>query len=77
MTNKQFVLAVFALLVVVGIAAIIGTVAINRHNTDAKIKADAAIEQTRIEQEAKLERTRERMNAVPWYKGGENKEAAE
>lgn len=40
-----------------------------------EISAKAQVEQTKILQEAESQRTKERMNAIPWYKGGENKTA--
>lgn len=41
--------------------------------TEAKINAQAEVERVQIEQKAATERTREWMNFIPWYKGGENK----
>lgn len=41
-----------------------------------EISAKAQVEQTKILQEAESQRTKERMNAIPWYKGGENKTTA-
>jgi hypothetical protein len=43
------------------------------YETQAKISAEAATEQKKIEEEAAVKRTQERMNLIPWYKGGENK----
>lgn len=41
--------------------------------TEAKINAQTEVERVQIEQKAATERTREWMNFIPWYKGGENK----
>lgn len=41
--------------------------------TEAKINAQTEVERVLIEQKAATERTREWMNFIPWYKGGENK----
>ncbi|MHC4297992.1 MAG: hypothetical protein ACYS7Y_11865 [Planctomycetota bacterium] len=73
MSNRAFWLGVCSLVTVVLIAGTIAAVSVARYERDSEINAQTAIEQTRIEQEAKLERTRERLNWIPWYKpeGGE------
>jgi hypothetical protein len=40
---------------------------------EAKINAQTEVQKTEIEQKAATERTREWMNFIPWYKGGQNK----
>jgi hypothetical protein len=75
MTRLQFALGFSCILGVIAIAGIIAVVRINSHEKQAEINRQIAIEQTKIEAAANLERTRERMNAIPWYKGGQNKKA--
>ena len=74
MTKRQLICCLSALVVVLLISGIVGYVCIERYKYASKINAQTEIERTRIEQEAKLERTRERMNWIPWYKGGSNKD---
>lgn len=74
--SKNTLTAIIAAVVgVVLIAGMIAGVSTYRYETDAKINAQSQVEKTKIEQEAESQRTKERMNAIPWYKGGENKTA--
>lgn len=84
MTKRQLTAVSLALVTTIAIAGIVAWTSVKSYQKDTEINAaiaieqaeierDADIAQTKIEQEAKLNRTRERMNLVPWYKGGENK----
>lgn len=67
MTNKQLIFGGMALasaITVAGIAAYVSTV---RYERDAEINKQTEIEKTRIKEEIKLKRTKERMQMIPWY----------
>lgn len=48
-------------------------VSLKAQETQAKINAQTQVEKTKLEEAAATQRTQERMNLIPWYKGGENK----
>ena len=73
MTNRQFALGLSIVGCVLLIAAIMASVSVARYRKEIEINAQMAVEKTRLEQDAKLARTKERMNIVPWYKSGENR----
>ena len=74
MTRRQLVFGLSSLGVAVVLIACVAVVSVIRYQRQAEINAQTQIERTRLEQAGKLERTRKRMNAIPWYKGGENKD---
>jgi len=74
MTKRQLIACVFALITVVSLAGIWSWTAQQRYDKEAEINAQTEIERIKIEAERDLKRTKERMNWVPWYKGGENKD---
>ncbi len=84
MTKRQLIACTFALVTVISLAGIYAWTSNQWYEKDAEINAQTVIEQTKIEKEVQLEeakikaekdlaRTKERMNMIPWYKGGENK----
>lgn len=74
MTNRQLTFGLAAIFAAIIVAGIIAYVSVVRYQSAIKVNAQTEIERTRIQEDAKLERTRERMNVIPWYKGGSNKD---
>ena len=68
MTTRETMMGFAVLATVLLIVGIIAFVAINRHQAQVEMNAQTEIEKTRIEQEAKIERTKERWSAVPWHR---------
>jgi hypothetical protein len=55
-------------------AEVTAEVAVKNAETAAQINAQTEIERTKITEAEATQRTKERMNWIPWYEGGENKE---
>jgi len=73
MTKIQLVFGSLVLATVITLAGIYAWTSVQKYEKETQINAQTAIEQTQIKEKAKVERTKERMNWIPWYKGGENK----
>jgi len=69
-TKKIVAIGVFVVITF----GIIAFVSIKRFEKEAEINAQTEVEKTKIEQEANVQRTRERMHWLPWYKDEENKQ---
>lgn len=80
MTRGQTIATVLVVLIVavalVAVTVINKDVAIKNAEVAAEINAQTEIEKTKIAEEEATRRTKERMNVIPWYSGGENKEQA-
>ena len=78
MTRGQTVTTVLVTLIaaiaLVAVTYINKDVAIKNAETAAEINAQTEIERTKIQEAESTARTKEWMNFVPWYEGGENKE---
>jgi len=57
----------------VACVAIIAFHDVEKKKIDAEINKQTEVEKTKASEAAATERTKERMNFVPWYSGGENK----
>lgn len=67
-SNKELVAYIAAIVAVVTVALIIGNTALKMHKIDAEINAQTEVERTQIEEEQHTNRTKERLNWIPWYK---------
>lgn len=65
MTKRQLFFGISILATVIIVAGIVGYVSTVRYEQQSKINAQTKIEKTRIEKEAELERTQERMKSLP------------
>jgi len=74
MNTKYLVLGISVCIVGAFAIGVTGYVEMKKFEKESEINAQTVIEQTKIQQDAEVQRTKERMNLVPWYKGGENKE---
>ena len=81
MTKTQLIALTFALITVVSLGGIYAWTSVKSYEKEAEINAqkaeiekEAAVEQAAIEADKALARTKERMNFIPWYKGGDNKD---
>ena len=69
MTKRQLIATTIIAISIVVLSIIFTVASIRNHQIDAEINAQSEIDATKIKEAAKLERTRERMNWVPWYDG--------
>lgn len=70
MTKRQLIFGALVLCTVIVIAGLITFTSISGQDKDMEINAQTEVERIKLEEAAKLQRTKERMKLVPWYKEG-------
>ena len=70
-SKRQFMFAVLALGTVVLVVGILAGVSVFRYRIDSEINQQTVVERTQLQEQRKLEQTREHLKWLPWYKGEE------
>ena len=76
MNGKQFMIVMCASMICGTICYVAGMQVkrgIEYDKIQAQINAQTEVDKTKVSEEEATRRTKERMNIIPWYRGGENK----